>query len=88
VGVYSDVGGGYATGDLSDVALMGMVEQAGKQKVKIRKTLIHENGWDVVTDPEIHDSNTSFWIYGFGDLKIHTWTVRRLMGRRKTTAEE
>ena len=34
LGAHSDIGGGYATGDLSDVALMWMIEQANGQLIK------------------------------------------------------
>jgi len=55
IGAHSDVGGGYTQGDLSDVALMWMFEQAERQGVKFDNTKIEANGWSVVSNPLIHD---------------------------------
>lgn len=59
VGAHSDVGGGYATGDLSDVALMWMLNQAKQQGVKIDEQIVKDSGWNVVTLPILHDSSTN-----------------------------
>jgi uncharacterized protein (DUF2235 family) len=56
VGAHSDIGGGYAEGDLSDVALMWMIEQAKGQGVKFDAQKIVQGGWDLVTNPVVHDS--------------------------------
>jgi len=47
-GSHSDIGGGYATGDLSDVALMWMIKQASGQGIKFESGLDQEQGWNVV----------------------------------------
>lgn len=57
VGAHSDIGGGYATGDLSDVALMWMLDQAKRQGIKFRERVIADSGWHVVTLPLLHDSS-------------------------------
>jgi RHS repeat-associated protein len=59
VGAHSDVGGGYATGDLSDVALMWMLNQAKQQGIKIDENRVRQSGWDTVTLPILHDSSSN-----------------------------
>ena len=59
VGAHSDIGGGYATGDLSDVALMWMLNQARQQGIKIEDQLVKDSGWNVVTLPILHDSSNN-----------------------------
>ncbi|MES2319827.1 MAG: DUF2235 domain-containing protein [Pseudomonadota bacterium] len=60
IGAHSDIGGGYKTGDLSDVTLMWMIGQAEGQGIKFNKKTITENGWDIVTNPIIHDPAHNF----------------------------
>lgn len=57
VGSHSDIGGGYGTGDLSDVALMWMIKQAKDQGIKFRDPFIVESGWTTVTNPILHDKS-------------------------------
>jgi RHS repeat-associated protein len=57
VGAHSDIGGGYATGDLSDVALMWMLNQAWQQGIKLDEDRISKSGWETVTLPILHDSS-------------------------------
>lgn len=57
VGSHSDIGGGYGTGDLSDVALMWMIKQAKDQGIKILDQVIDKNGWNTVTNPILHDKS-------------------------------
>lgn len=59
IGSHSDIGGGYGTGDLSDVALMWMVSQAKTAGLSpfLSDSLIHRNGWDVVSSPIVHDKS-------------------------------
>lgn len=59
IGAHSDIGGGYASGDLSDVALMWMLNQAKQQGIKIDENRVRQSGWDTVTLPIIHDSSTN-----------------------------
>ncbi len=56
VGSHADIGGGYGTGDLSDVALMWMVKQAKDQGIQFDDTLTKE-GWNIVSNPIIHDKS-------------------------------
>ena len=55
IGSHSDIGGGFGTGDLSDVALMWMVEQAKGQGIAIDNTKLNDNGWSTITNPILHD---------------------------------
>ncbi|MES9993849.1 MAG: DUF2235 domain-containing protein, partial [Candidatus Thiodiazotropha sp.] len=56
IGAHSDIGGGYAEGDLSDVAFMWMVQQAEHAGVDMDRAYISGIDWDVVTNPIVHDS--------------------------------
>lgn len=58
IGSHADIGGSYGTGDLSDVALNWIVDQANKSGVKMQtwKEAGHEE-WAVVTDPVLHDKS-------------------------------
>ena len=57
IGSHADVGGGYGTGDLSDVALMWMIKQAKDQGIKFQDSVIVESGWTTVTNPILHDKS-------------------------------
>lgn len=57
IGAHSDIGGGYPSGDLSDVALMWMIMQAERQGIKFKNDVIIAAGWDSVTLPIVHDSS-------------------------------
>jgi len=56
VGAHSDIGGGYAEGDLSDVALMWMIQSASTQGIAFDEEAITNGGWNVVSNPIVHDS--------------------------------
>jgi RHS repeat-associated protein len=59
IGSHADVGGGYGTGDLSDVALMWMIEQGKTQGIKFVGKTIADNGWDTVSNPILHDKSAN-----------------------------
>lgn len=56
MGSHSDVGGGYSDGDLSDVSLMWMIDQAKKSGIDFNNTLIAKREYNVVSNPIVHDS--------------------------------
>lgn len=59
LGVHSDIGGGYNDGDLSNVALMWMIDQARNIGVKFDDSdsgAIKARGYNVVSNPIVHDS--------------------------------
>ncbi|MEG1697829.1 MAG: DUF2235 domain-containing protein [Acinetobacter sp.] len=56
MGAHSDVGGGYSDGDLSNVSLMWMIDQAKKAGIQFSDPLINKRQYNVVTDPIVHDS--------------------------------
>jgi RHS repeat-associated protein len=56
IGAHADIGGGYAEGDLSDVAFLWMVKNAKDAGVRINDRLINNRDWDVVTVPALHSS--------------------------------
>ena len=61
IGSHSDIGGGFGTGDLSDVALMWMVEQEKGQGIAIDNDTLKSQGWNTITNPILHDrSGNSF----------------------------
>ena len=57
IGSHADIGGGYGTGDLSDAALMWMVQQARSQGIQFKDDTIQKAGWDVVSSPIVHDKS-------------------------------
>jgi hypothetical protein len=57
VGSHADIGGGYGTGDLSDAALMWIIQQAKSQGISFDKNLIKKSGWDKITSPILHDKS-------------------------------
>jgi RHS repeat-associated protein len=59
IGSHADIGGGYGSGDLSDVALMWMLKQAHAQGIMVDNSIVTKNGWDVVADPIIHDKSNN-----------------------------
>ena len=73
VGAHSDVGGGYAEGDLSDVALAWMHAQAGAAGVRmvtlperfllVSDPLLHDSSMVSVGDREVRYRNASGWTY-------------------------
>lgn len=56
MGAHSDIGGGYSDGDLSDVALMWMIDQAKNSGVVFNDKLIESRGYNVISNPIVHDS--------------------------------
>lgn len=56
MGAHSDIGGGYSDGDLSNVALMWMIDQAKKAGIQFSDSLINARQYNVITDPIVHDS--------------------------------
>ncbi len=68
IGSHSDIGGSYGTGDLSDVALMWMLDQAKQQGIVVDEKEIKDNGWDVVTNPILHDPSSNR--FDGGDVNI------------------
>lgn len=59
LGAHSDIGGGYGKGDLSDVALKWMIEQAGMHGVPVNQSIVAKEGWNEVTEPYLHDSSSN-----------------------------
>lgn len=59
IGAHSDIGGGYASGDLSDVALMWMLNQARQRGIKIVERTVEDAEWNIVTLPILHDSSAN-----------------------------
>lgn len=56
MGAHSDIGGGYSDGDLSNVALMWMIDQAKKAGIQFNDQLIDVRKYNVVINPIVHDS--------------------------------
>jgi RHS repeat-associated protein len=59
LGSHSDIGGGFGTGDLSNVALMWMIGQAEGQGIKIDYDPISKKGWDAIQNPVLHDKSAN-----------------------------
>ena len=60
IGSHADIGGSYGSGDLSDIALNWMVQQAEHSGVKMHewKEISHKE-WGVITNPLLHDKVNS-----------------------------
>lgn len=58
MGAHSDVGGGYSDGDLSDVSLMWMIDQAKKAGIIFSDALINKREYNVVSNPIVHDMSS------------------------------
>ncbi len=59
MGAHSDVGGGYSDGDLSNVSLMWMIDQAKNAGIQFSDALINKRQYNVVTNPIVHDSTAN-----------------------------
>jgi hypothetical protein len=57
IGSHADIGGGYGTGDLSDAALMWIIQQAKSQGIKFDDKKISDAGWDKISSPILHDKS-------------------------------
>jgi RHS repeat-associated protein len=57
VGSHADIGGGYGTGDLSDAALMWIIQQGKSQGIKFVDKTIIDAGWNNITSPILHDKS-------------------------------
>jgi len=57
VGSHADIGGGYGTGDLSDAALMWIIQQAKSQGIKFTDKTISDSGWNKISSPILHDKS-------------------------------
>jgi RHS repeat-associated protein len=59
IGSHADIGGSYGTGDLSDVALNWIYEQAKVSGVKMKTWAQAGNEeWGIVTNPVLHDKSS------------------------------
>ncbi len=71
LGAHSDIGGGYAEGDLPDVALQWMLREARSSGLRLTERPFGDEDWSTVTVPVVHDSvdtqPSDFIPYFFGD---------------------
>jgi len=59
IGSHADIGGSYGTGDLSDVALNWMTEQAKRSGITMQTwKAIGREEWGKITNPVLHDKST------------------------------
>jgi len=84
IGAHSDIGGGYAEGDLSDVALMWMVQQAESAGATFNRQIIEQRNWDEVTSPVLHDSLGVFPFHQAGRDFKYVDNVSRVRQRQWT----
>jgi hypothetical protein len=59
LGSHSDIGGGFGTGDLSNVALMWMIGQANGDGIQFKQKTIQDNEWDQIKNPVLHDKSSN-----------------------------
>jgi hypothetical protein len=85
LGAHSDIGGSYSTGDLSDISLMWMVEQAAKVGVNVDMEMVEANKWNIVENPLLHNSNTN-WSYYLSDRRVKYGDGTKVMQKEKKDA--
>ena len=56
LGAHSDIGGGYAEGDLSNASLMWIVKHAKEAGIKVDESIVNREKYNQVNDPVVHDS--------------------------------
>ena len=61
LGSHADIGGGFGTGDLSNVALMWMINQAKSQGIKFKDGTVKDSEWNVVANPVLHDKSSNLF---------------------------
>jgi len=88
VGSHADIGGSYGTGDLSDVALNWIVEQAKASGVTIKDwsdpDVAHPE-WDIVTNPVVHDKSNGSEDSAFCLRTNNEWWADDCAPRRTAT---
>jgi hypothetical protein len=83
VGMHADIGGSYGSGDLSDVALNWIVEQAKVSGVTMKDwRAIEHPEWGVVTDPIVHGKgmdllNSDFCLRKNNEAWANNCTLRK-----------
>lgn len=63
LGAHSDIGGGYAEGDLSNAALMWIIKHAKEAGIKFDDSIINREKYNRVDDPVVHDSVARFKVF-------------------------
>ncbi|TBO32928.1 hypothetical protein EYS42_07135 [Aquabacterium lacunae] len=83
VGMHADIGGSYGTGDLSDVALNWIVDQAKGSGVAMKdwQEINHEE-WGIVTNPVVHGKgfdlmNSDFCLRANNEVWATNCTLRK-----------
>lgn len=73
LGAHSDIGGGYAEGNLSNVALMWIINEARKAGVHFNESTITKNNYNTVNAPTVHDSVGTLGIEQFKPSRDLLW---------------
>ena len=63
LGAHSDIGGGYAEGDLSNAALMWIIKYAKEAGIKVDENQIISKKYNQVNNPIVHDSTATIPVY-------------------------
>lgn len=82
LGAHSDIGGGYAEGDLSDVALMWVINQARKAGINFQVPTRYTK----VTNPIVHDSVKDS--IGFTPSREFLWAEQNSHGPRQYVTQK
>lgn len=63
LGAHSDIGGGYAEGDLSNASLMWIIKYAKEAGIKVDENKIISEKYNQVNNPIVHDSTATIPVY-------------------------
>ena len=66
LGAHSDIGGGYAEGDLSNASLIWLIKHAKDAGIKFNDSQIEQNRYQYIDNPVVHDSVARFPVYTIG----------------------
>ena len=77
LGAHSDIGGGYAEGDLSDVSLMWIIKEA-EDTAGLK--FIVPNAYRTVTNPTVHDSVGVKWFSEYDPAREFLWSTQSSKG--------
>ena len=80
LGAHSDIGGGYAEGNLSNVALMWIINEARKAGVHFNESTITKNNYNTVNAPTVHDSVGTLGIEQFKPSRDLLWAKDNAKG--------
>lgn len=83
LGAHSDIGGGYAEGDLSDIALYWMFKHAGETGLKLEIP----GEYSVISEPTVHDSVGVLPLTAYDPTREFQWSTQNTHGDFQTKTQ-